>query len=92
MRAIYNPKRMKVIERATINLFNKLKNLCPQCNWPAFEITEWVIGLPCENCSLPTKGIAKHIYQCKKCNYQNELAYPDGKRYSDPCFCDFCNP
>ena len=92
MRAIYNPKRMKVIEKATINLFNKLKSLCPKCNWPAFEITEWVRGLPCENCFLPTSGILKHICQCKKCNYRDELAYPDGEKYSDPRFCDSCNP
>lgn len=92
MRAIYNPKRMRVIEKAAINLCNKIKSLCPECNWPAFEITEWIRGLPCENCSLPTRGVSKHIYQCKKCNHEKEIEYPDGEKYSDPRFCDFCNP
>lgn len=92
MRAVYNPKRMKVIEKATINLLNKIKSLCPKCHWPAFEITEWISGLPCEKCSLPTRGISKHIYQCKKCNHEKEIEYPDGEKYSDPRFCDFCNP
>jgi len=92
MRAIYNPTRMKVIEKAAINLFNKIKSLCPECNWPAFEITEWINGLPCENCFFPTRGIAKHIYQCKKCNHKKEIEYPDNQKYSDPRFCDFCNP
>ena len=92
MRASYNPKRMKVIEKATINLLNKIRSLCPACNWPAFEITEWIRGLPCENCSLPTRGISKHIYLCKKCNHEKEIEFPDGKKYSDPGFCDFCNP
>lgn len=92
MRAVYNPKRMKVIEKAALNLLNKIKSLCPNCSWPAFEITEWIKGLPCENCFFPTKGIAKHIYQCKKCNHKKEIEYPDGEEYSDPRFCDFCNP
>ena len=92
MRAIYNPKRMKVIEKATINLLNKIKSLCPECGWPAFEITEWINGLPCENCFFPTRGIAKHIYRCKKCNHKKEIEYPDNKKYTEPTFCDFCNP
>lgn len=92
MRAMYNPKRMQVIEKATINLLNKIKSLCPECCWPGFEITEWINGLPCENCLFPTKGISKHIYQCKKCNHQKEIQYPSGQKFSEPTFCDFCNP
>ena len=92
MRAMYNPTRMKVIEKATINLLNKIKNLCPECGWPAFEITEWIKGLPCENCFFSTKGILKHIYQCKKCNHKKEIEYPNNQKYSEARFCDFCNP
>jgi len=92
MRALYNPMRMKVIEKAATNLLNKINSLCPACGWLGFEITEWLNGLPCENCFLPTKGIAKHIYQCKKCNHKKEIEYPNNKKYSDARFCDFCNP
>ena len=92
MRAVYNPKRNKVIEMAAINLLNKIKNLCPECNWPALEITEWVKGLPCENCFFPTRGITKHIYQCKKCNHKKEVEHPNNHKYSEARFCDFCNP
>jgi len=92
MRAIYNPMRMKVIEKAATNLLNKMKGLCPQCNWPGFEISEWIKGLPCENCFLPTRGISKHIYQCKKCDFKKEVEYPYGEKYSEPQYCDFCNP
>ena len=92
MRAMYNPTRMKVIEKATINLLNKIKSLCPKCSWPGFEITEGIKGLPCENCFFPTKGIAKHIYQCKKCDFKKEVEYPYGEKYSEARFCDFCNP
>jgi len=92
MRAMYNPTRMKVIEKATTNLLNKIKSLCPHCSWPGFEITEWIKGLPCENCFFPTRAISKHIYQCKKCNHKKEIEYPDNQKYSDARFCDFCNP
>lgn len=92
MRAVFNPTRMKVIEKATINLLNKIKNLCPECGWPGFEITEWIKGLPCEICFFPTRGIKKHIYQCKKCYHKKEIEYPDNQKCSEPEFCDFCNP
>lgn len=92
MRAMYNPTRMKVIEKAAINLLNKLQSLCPQCAWPGFEITEWIKGLPCENCFMPTKSVSAHIYTCKKCSYKKEIEYPDGQKYCEPRFCDFCNP
>ncbi|MDQ3109142.1 MAG: hypothetical protein M3R17_04535 [Bacteroidota bacterium] len=92
MRALYNPTRMKVIEKATINLLSKIKSLCPECGCPGFEITEWIKGLPCENCFFPTRGISKHIYQCKKCNHKKEIEYPDDQKYSEARFCDFCNP
>ena len=92
MRAMYNPQRMKVIEKATHNLLNKINSLCPECGWPGFEIVEWIKGLPCQNCSLPTKQTLKHIYQCKKCKYKNEIQYPNGETFCEPTFCDFCNP
>ena len=92
LRAIYNPKRMKVIENAATNLLIKIKSLCPECSWPGFEIVEWIKGLPCANCSLPTKQTLKHIYLCKKCQHKKEIQYPDGETFCEPTFCDFCNP
>lgn len=92
MRAMYNPTRMKVIKKATITLLNKMNSKCPDCGWPGFEVTEWIKGLICEQCSLPTKGMLKHIYQCKKCLFQKVHQYPHGLQYSEPLYCDFCNP
>jgi len=92
MRAMYNPTRMKVIEKATVNLLSKIKSTCPQCNWPGFEITEWVEGLPCESCLMPTKRILKHIYLCKKCAFEKTVKYPNSDKYCKPQECDFCNP
>ena len=92
MRAMYNPTRMKVIEKATVNLLSKLQSVCPECAWPGFEVTDWIRGLPCENCFMPTRFVLKHIYTCKKCNHKNEIDYPDRKNYCEAQFCDFCNP
>jgi hypothetical protein len=92
MRAMYNPTRMRVIEKAGINLLRKLQSVCPVCSLPGFEVTEWLKGLPCENCFRPTKHVLKDIYTCKKCSYRNEMEYPGGKMYCEAQFCDFCNP
>ncbi len=92
MRAMYNPTRMKVIQKAAVNLLHKLQSVCPVCSWPGFEVTESLRGLTCENCFMPTKHVLKDIYTCKKCSYKNEMEYPGGKMYCEAQFCDFCNP
>jgi hypothetical protein len=92
MRAMYNPTRMKAIEKAAINLLHKLESVCPVWSWPGLEVTEWLKGPPCENCFRPTKHVLKHICTCKKCNYRNEMEYPGGRMYCEAQFCDFCNP
>jgi hypothetical protein len=92
MRAMYNPTRMKVIEKATRNLIEKLKSFCPQCSSPGFDIVERSPGLPCGWCSLPTSLIKVAIYQCQKCNYRQETLFPDGLEKADPTYCQYCNP
>ena len=47
MRAMYNPTRMKVIEKATKKITDKINSCCPQCNTPGFGITDAKQGLPC---------------------------------------------
>jgi hypothetical protein len=56
MRAMCNPTRMKVIEKATHKLIEKIKSLCPKCALPGFDVVSSKSGLPCENCSLPTRS------------------------------------
>lgn len=92
MRAMYNPKRMEVIRKATEKLVNKIKSVCPNCKAPGFGVTESIIGLPCQLCGSPTKSILKHIYRCQKCNFIMEKEFPFNKSKEDPQFCDFCNP
>lgn len=92
MRAMYNPTRMKVIEKATQKLVDKIKHLCPECNTPGFGVVKTKPGLPCEWCNSPTNSTKSHIYQCQKCNFELEKLYPNDKKTEDPMYCDRCNP
>lgn len=92
MRAMFNPTRMKVIEKVTHKLIEKIKSLCPNCALPGFDIVKANPGLPCGNCLLPTRSTLSYLYQCKKCCYEKELHYPRGIKFEDPTYCDNCNP
>lgn len=92
MRALFNPTRMKVIEKATQNLVEKINHLCPNCSTPGFDIVTVQAGLPCKNCSLPTRSTLNHVYQCKKCTHTENKFYPRGIQFEDPMYCDNCNP
>lgn len=92
MRAMYNPTRMKVIENATHNLIKKINQQCPQCYAPGFDVVERLSGLPCGLCYAPTPLILLDLYQCQRCNFQQENRFPDGKQTADPAQCMYCNP
>jgi len=92
MRAMYNPSRMKVIEKAALQLVNKIKSICPQCSAPGFGITDAKEGLPCELCNFPTHSILSYIYSCQKCNFRKEEKFPNKKNKEEPMYCDICNP
>ncbi|BAY15731.1 hypothetical protein NIES21_15500 [Anabaenopsis circularis NIES-21] len=92
MRALYNPTRMKNIAKATLDLLNKIKSLCPQCSAPGFAITEKIAGLPCEMCSIPTSLTLSVIYHCQKCGFKQEKLFPNGREFADPAQCMYCNP
>lgn len=92
MRAMYNPKRMKVIEKATLKLVDRIKTLCPECQSPGFGIIEAKKGLPCQLCGLPTNTTLSYLYACQKCEHSQEELYPNQKTSEDPKFCDYCNP
>jgi hypothetical protein len=92
MRAMYNPTRMKNIEKATHSLLKKISSCCPQCHTPGFEITQRISGLPCELCHMPTTLTLTVIYQCKKCDFKQEKLFPNGEEFADPAQCMYCNP
>ncbi|MBD2609434.1 hypothetical protein H6G81_34335 [Scytonema hofmannii FACHB-248] len=91
MRAMYNPTRMRNIEKATRNLIKKINTFCPNCGMPGFEITQRIKGLPCASCYTPTLLTRAVKYQCQKCGFTQQESFPDGK-YADPGQCMYCNP
>ncbi len=92
MRAMYNPTRMKNIEKATCKLIEKINSLCPKCSTPGFAIIQRIQGLPCEWCSTPTTLTRVAIYKCQKCGFRKEKLFPDGKQFANPAQCMYCNP
>ncbi len=92
MRAMFNPTRMQVIEKATQKLAEKIKSVCPDCKTPGLGITTVKEGLPCNLCYHPTRSIISHLYECEKCEYVKEVKFPNQKETEDPMYCDYCNP
>jgi hypothetical protein len=92
MRAIYNPTRMNVIEKATEKLIQKIKSTCPQCQMPGFGITGDKKGLECSLCGSPTNSILSYTYVCQHCQFTKEEMFPNKKLSEDPMYCDYCNP
>lgn len=92
MRAMFNPKRMKVIEEATHKLVDVILNECPKCYFPGYDVVKVNNGLPCKLCGLPTKATLSYQYECTRCNFVSEIKYPQGIKFLEPQFCDFCNP
>ena len=92
MRALYNPTRLKVIEKLTKKLSDKINKLCSVCKTPGFGITDVKKGLPCRICNFPTRSTLSYIYSCQKCSFSYEEKYPNGKNTEDPMWCDLCNP
>ncbi len=92
MRAMMNPTRMAAIAKATQDLVRKLRQSCPQCNYPGFDVVQRQPGLRCAQCNLPTPLIRVAIYGCQQCGHQQESPFPDGQTVADPVHCSYCNP
>ncbi len=92
MRAMFNPTRMTVIEKAAQKLVQKIKCRCPECQTPGLGITAVKEGLPCSLCHAPTHSVFSYIYECQKCTFVKEDKFPNKKETEDPMYCDFCNP
>lgn len=92
MRAMFNPTRMKIIEETTSKLIAAVREQCPQCGSPGFEIRDINPGLPCEECGTPTRSTFSRVHACWNCTYHEEKKFPHGKLTESPQFCDICNP
>jgi hypothetical protein len=92
MRAMHNPTRMGVIAEAARDLVAKIRQRCPSCGCPGFDVVERRPGLPCALCGLPTELIRAAIYRCQTCSHTQEDLFPDGEKNADPGRCWNCNP
>jgi hypothetical protein len=91
MRANANPTRMQAIQRAAIELGQRLASLCPACTTPGFWIVRHVPGLPCGLCGEPTQTAIADVLACVQCDYHFDRQRAD-VCVADPAHCDFCNP
>lgn len=92
MRAMQNPTRMRAIREVTEALVRKIESECPECHTPGFDVVEHQPGLPCSNCSMPTRSTLQVVSRCAHCNFEQIEKFPRGKVQEDPMYCDFCNP
>lgn len=92
MRALYNPTRMKTIEKACHKLISNIVSQCPSCVTPGYNVTDVLDGLPCSLCGRPTKSTLAHQYVCRRCGHKELRYYPNLKLQEEPTFCDYCNP
>jgi len=92
MRAMVNPMRMKLIEKTTLQLIQKIKSTCPNCQHPGFSVTKTKKGLKCNLCGTPTNSPLSLVSVCTQCSFEKEEFYPNNKTSEDPMYCDHCNP
>lgn len=90
MRAHRNPRRMRAIKRAMIDLVRRERSRCPSCTRPGFAMTGRVHGLPCTWCATPTHLTRAEVWTCEGCGYSEER--PVSAQGADPMHCEDCNP
>ena len=90
MRANFNPRRMKAIEKAGTKLIEALASLCPNCKTPGFSVSKPIAGPPCEESGIPTCITKDVIWSCVKCSYTEQKERPDGLRKISESNCEFC--
>lgn len=90
MRAHRNPRRMRAIKRATLDLIRRARSLCPTCGRPGYGVTERLPGLPCAACGMPTLSVRVDVMTCAGCGYRTERATQPP--VADPGQCEGCNP
>lgn len=92
MRAHLNPTRMHAIERAARDLVRIATSLCPQCEWPGYDVVERLYGLPCVDCNAPTEVTRAVVYACAQCARRDVRPRSDGRNHVSAAECGFCNP
>lgn len=92
MRAMMNPTRMNVIKALTEKLSNRVLQVCDVCGSPGFGEVKYSGNLECEMCHQKTKTPKYKDFCCIKCDYKIINLIDSSKEFSDPTYCEFCNP
>lgn len=90
MRAHRNPRRMRCIRRATVDLLRAWRSPCPACARPGFVVNARLPGRPCGWCGAPTRQVLADERRCAGCGHLERRPRDDGP--ADPAHCDACNP
>ncbi len=90
LRAHANPDRMETIRLAALDLCEKALSLCPACGSPGFWLAEYVRGLPCSDCGMPTQRPMSEIWKCPSCRFHEQRGVNSDS--ASPQHCDRCNP
>ena len=91
LRAHANPTRMNTIERAALDLVQRLQSACPACEAPGYAVVESIGGLTCADCGAPTSVRRGEIWGCVACEHQHTVWRTDLMEAS-PAQCPVCNP
>jgi hypothetical protein len=91
MRAHRNPTRMRAIGRAAADLVRRMHSRCPDCNYPGFDVTGRIPGLPCGWCDLPTRVVRYEVLSCARCGREEQRKATE-RETADPGECANCNP
>lgn len=91
LRAHCNPTRQAMIRRATEDLVQKMRSVCPACGLPGFSVSGHRPGRPCRQCASATREPLAHVWSCQVCRHTEERR--EGlPLLADPARCDRCNP
>ena len=90
MRAHRNPRRMRAIARAAVDVVRRARSRCPDCAVPGYAVIDKPIGLPCRDCGTPTGLVRAEILGCAGCGRRDERQVKTPA--ADPGHCAHCNP
>lgn len=91
LRAHRNPTRQSLIQRAGLDLVQRLACTCPECRSPGFGRHGHVPGLRCRACGRRTALPLAEVWRCVSCAHELQRPLPSGSGAS-PAQCSHCNP
>lgn len=90
LRAHFCPARQHYIQKAAVQLAERLRALCPVCQAADFWRKAHELGLPCSACTYPTQRVKYYIKRCDCCGHTEHE--PPAEPYAETAYCPLCNP